>query len=78
VRIFFRAFTIVTLTALNVTQVAQGHYVIAFVSGGLLSYVWWGNTRTAVARNDRLAQLLYSAGAACGTVTGMYLGRLLR
>lgn len=71
-----RAFTIVTLTSLNVTQVSGGHYAVAFITGGALSFVWWRNTRTAATSIVPGAQWAYALGAACGTVFGMYLGRL--
>jgi len=77
VAIWWRAFLIVAITAINVVQVASGHYYTAFVSGGLLSFVWWGNTRTAALSEVRGGQWAYAFGAACGTVTGMALGRLL-
>lgn len=73
---FFRAFVIVTLTALNVTQVSSGNYLSAFFTGGALSWVWWGNTRTANRDDSSGAQLAYALGAACGTVTGMMIGGL--
>lgn len=72
-----RAFTIVTCTALNVSQVAGVHYFSAFFTGGLLSYIWWTNTKTAAKVEGEGAHIAYALGAACGTVAGMYLGRLL-
>lgn len=74
--IWWRAFSIVTLTALNVTQVSGGHYYMAFGTGGTLSFVWWINTRTAASSNVRGGQMAYAFGAGCGTVFGMFLGRL--
>lgn len=70
-----RAFTIVTCTALNVSQVAQGHYLAAFFTGGLLSYIWWTNTKTAANVAGEGAHVAYAFGAACGTIFGMFLGR---
>ena len=72
--IWWRAFSIVTCTALNVTQVTGGHYIAAFFTGGLLSFVWWGNTQKASKSVDVLAGWAYALGAACGTVAGMALG----
>jgi len=76
--IWWRAFSIVTCTAANVSLISQQHYLLAFLSGGLLSWIWWQNTKTAVKTDGRLAQLAYACGAACGTVVGMALGRLVR
>jgi hypothetical protein len=75
--IFLRAFGIVTCTALNVSQVASGSYVAAFFTGGTLSAFWWLNTKTAVSATGRMAHFMYALGAACGTVTGMAIGRFL-
>jgi hypothetical protein len=67
----------VTCTALNVSQVAHGHYVAAFFTGGILSYIWWTNTKTAANVAGEQAHWAYALGAACGTVFGMFLGRAL-
>jgi hypothetical protein len=76
--VWFRAFTIVSCTALNVTQVTQHHYVSAFFTGALLSFIWWTNTKTAAHSSVRGDHLAYTLGAGCGTVFGMYLGSLLQ
>lgn len=75
--IFGRAFGIVTCTALNVSQIAHAHFVSAFFTGSMLSFFWWMNTKTAAKSDLRGAQLCYALGAGCGTVAGMFLGRLL-
>lgn len=75
--IWWRAFSIVTCTAVNVTQVAAGHYLTAFFTGGLLSFIWWANAKTAAISNDPRAQWAYAFGAACGTIFGMFLGRAI-
>jgi hypothetical protein len=74
--IWWRAFQIVTCTALNVVQVSGGHYYMAFGTGGLLSFIWWTNTRTAAHSDVAGARFAYAFGAACGTMFGMFLGRL--
>ncbi len=73
--VFGRAFAIVCCTALNVVNVSHGRYRVAFVTGGILSAIWWGNSRTAAHSDLRGAWLVYAMGAACGTVAGMWLGR---
>lgn len=75
-RIWWRAFSIVTMTALNVVQVAQHHYPQAFCTGSLLSYIWWGNAQTAARSDNSAAQWAYALGAGMGTITGMFLGQL--
>lgn len=70
---FGRGLLQVTLVSLNVTQVAQGHYVGAFVVGGMISAVWWANSSKH--REDVPgAGAVYAFGAAVGTVTGMWIG----
>lgn len=76
--IWARAFAIVSLTALNVTQVSAGRYLAAFATGGTLSFVWWMNTRIASHASGRAAHFTYAFGAACGTMFGMWVGRMLR
>lgn len=75
--LWWRAFGVVSLTALNVTQVSLGYYLAAFFTGGTLSFVWWMNTRTAVNSTVKGGQMAYAVGAGCGTVFGMFLGRFL-
>lgn len=75
-RLWSRAFVIVSLTAGNVVQVSRGHYLGAFIVGGCLSYVWFGNARTASRSVSPWDAWLYAFGAAVGTATGMFLGRL--
>ena len=75
--IWWRAFLIVSITAVNVTQIAGGHYGAAFCTGGALSFVWWSNARTAARSDVRGGQTAYALGAACGTVTGMLIGRAI-
>ena len=74
---WWRAFSIVTVTAINVTQVTGGHYGAAFCTGSLLSFIWWTNTRAAALSSERRAQLAYAFGAGCGTVLGMWIGRAI-
>jgi hypothetical protein len=75
VRLFCRGFVLVAMTALNVRSIAHGHYVLALLGGFGISFVWFGNSRTAAHSELRWAREVYAAGAACGTVTGMWLGR---
>lgn len=70
-RIFWRGFLIVTLTASNVWSVSHDHVSSAFIGGFLISFVWWGNAHKSAHTTAKHAALFYGAGAACGTVTGM-------
>jgi hypothetical protein len=76
-RLWSRAFLIVSLTAGNVVNVSRGHYFMAFITGGSLSYVWFGNAQAASRSVSRYDAVVYAFGAACGTAAGMFLGRLL-
>ena len=73
-RCFGRAFLIVMLTASNVQLIAAAAWVPMFVTGTLLSFCWWGNTRVAAVGSSR-DRLAYALGAGCGTVTGVWLAR---
>lgn len=72
--IFGRAFVLVSLTAGNVRLVSRGRFVPAFFTGGALSAVWWFAAHSAATSHLPAAWLVYAIGAACGTVTGMWLG----
>ncbi len=75
--IFGRAFTQVSLVAWNVINLSQQDYLMAFVSGTLVSYVWWMNSRAAALTQAVYGQHAYALGAGCGTLFGMVLGSLL-
>lgn len=75
-KIWWRAFTIVTCTSLNVFQISNRHYTAAFFTGSLLSYIWWSNAHAASLSDSRANQCAYALGAGCGTLVGMFLGRL--
>lgn len=74
VRLFLRGFVLVSMTAWNVRSIAGGHYLFALAGGFGISFVWFGNSRTAAHSNLRWARETYAAGAAAGTVFGMWLG----
>jgi len=76
--IFTRAFLQVSLVALNPRIVAYGELPAAFVTGTLLSWVWWANARSAAHDKHKWARGAYCLGAGCGTVFGMALFTLWR
>jgi hypothetical protein len=63
---------------MNVVMISQHRFLMAFLTGTLLSYIWWMNTKTAVKAEGRVPQVTYALGAGCGTITGMILGGLFR
>jgi Na+/glutamate symporter len=72
--LFCRGLLIVTLTAFNVKSISHGAYVAALLGGFGISFVWFGNSRTAAHSDLKWAREVYAAGAAIGTVFGMWLG----
>ena len=75
--LFGRAFLQVSLVAANVAQIAAGHYGGAFVVGCAISCLWFVNAKSAALSTGPGATAAYTLGAGCGTVTGMFLSRLL-
>ena len=75
--IFGRALLQVTLVAWNVVNVSQHDWVMAFLSGSAVSYVWWTNSKSAALAKAEYGQLCYALGAGCGTIIGMATGYLL-
>ena len=73
---FVRAFGIVTCTAANVSYIASGRIGHAFVTGFLISLIWWHNARSAAHSEHRFGGIVYALGAACGTIAGMTIGAL--
>ncbi len=72
-----RGWLIVSLTAMNVGAVAGHHWALAFAGGFAISWVWWENSRGAARSTEQWARESYAAGAALGTVTGMWIVRVL-
>lgn len=71
-KLWLRGFVLVALVAANTRQIAAGNFAGAFVVGGLVSLVWWGNSSKN--REDVPgAAWVYACGAASGTVFGMWV-----
>lgn len=62
----------VGLQAANVVQLARHHYTGAFVVGFLISLVWSRNVKDISCRSG-WAGVVYSFGAAVGTVLGLFI-----
>jgi hypothetical protein len=78
IRLFFRGWLIVSLTAANVSFIGQHNYPLAFVTGFGISLVWYGNSQRANDHRTTMSSWVYALGAAAGTMTGMWVGGLLR
>ena len=72
--LFAVGFLQVFLVSTNTRQVAQARYPGAFVVGFLISLVWAFGVRS-IASSDPWHAVVYATGAACGTVTGIFVTR---
>lgn len=77
-RLLFRGWLIVSLTAWNIRHIAALDYTMAMIGGFGISFVWFGNSRTAAHSDLPWAREVYAGGAALGTLTGMLLSELLK
>jgi hypothetical protein len=68
--ILLRGWLMVTLVSCNTIQIARKQTGRAVVVGFCISLVWWLNAHSA-AVSGSLAGVLYAAGAAAGTYTGI-------
>jgi uncharacterized membrane protein len=66
----------VALVSLNTYQIANRHWVSAFIVGFLISFVWTFNVRSIVF-GGLSGQLIYALGASFGTIVGLGIGVLL-
>jgi hypothetical protein len=73
-RIFLRGFALVGLVAFNTRLVATSRLPEAFLTATLLSWVWWGNSKTAAHSQARYARVAYAVGAGLGTACSIWLG----
>ena len=71
-RIAMRGFVIVCITAANVIQMTERHYIGAALGGFAISAIWWSNS-AAAKENPPFAAVAYGCGAALGTITGVAL-----
>jgi hypothetical protein len=71
--VFIRGWLMVSLVALNTVQVAHGRTMPAVAVGFCISWLWW--TNSSKHRSEaKWAAVVYAAGAATGTLTGMWIG----
>jgi hypothetical protein len=74
-RIFGRGFVLIFLIALNTRLLASAHVPGALVVGFCLSWVWWGNSRSAAVCDVPWAREAYAAGASLAGVAAILLTR---
>jgi len=70
-RLFLRAWLMVSCVASNTVFLADRQWVAAGFGGFLISWLWWGNAHDAAHVERRWARVVYASGAACGTLTGL-------
>ena len=75
-KLFLAAFSQVGLVAVNIYQVSNQYYIGAFIVGFLISILWSFNV-TKIAFGNIVDRILYSLGAATGTVCGIVLSNIL-
>jgi len=75
-RLFLTAFLQVGLVAINVFQIANQHYVGAVIVGFGISFLWTFNVKR-IAFSNLNNRILYSLGAALGTLTGIIISKFL-
>jgi uncharacterized membrane protein YfcA len=73
IALFLRGWLMVTLVATNTIQIAHGRTTGAMLVGFCISYVWW-QASSKHRPDGKWAGLVYAAGAALGTCTGIWIG----
>jgi hypothetical protein len=63
----------VSLVALNTIQLAHGKHAGAVAVSFGISFLWWQNS-SRHRLDSKWAGLVYAAGAAAGTATGILIG----
>jgi hypothetical protein len=66
----------VFLVAINVWQISHDHLIGAIIVGFLISLTWTFNVKR-IAFGDHLDRLIYSSGAAAGTLCGILLAKAI-
>jgi hypothetical protein len=72
-RLALRGWLMVALVSLNTIQIAHGRLLPAMVVGYAISWLRWTNSSKDRC-NAKGACHAYAAGAALGTLTGMWIG----
>jgi len=75
-KLFLAAFVQIGLVAVNVFQIANQHYVGAFIVSFGISLLWTFNVKRIAFSNIK-NRIIYSLGAAFGTLTGVIISNFL-
>lgn len=74
--LFLSAFIQVCLVSLNVVFISKGLYIGVVVVAFLISFTWSFNVKK-IAFGSTKDRMLYSSGAALGSVAGVYIADFL-
>ena len=76
IRLFVQSFIQVFLVAVNTIFLAKGYLIGICFASFLISYVWVLNVKKATIAT-RCEQIIYSAGAMSGAVTGYFFTNII-
>ena len=75
-KLYFTAFLQVLFVSINTVLLAKGYYAGVFFAAFTISFLWCFNI-SRVALGSLRQKLVYSFGAACGSVCGLYFTSLI-
>jgi hypothetical protein len=75
-RLFLTGFAQVFLVTVQTFFIAKVFYMGVLIVGFLISIVWSWNVKK-VAFGSKADRVLYSSGAACGAVCGLFLSQII-
>jgi hypothetical protein len=73
---FFTSFFQIGLVSISTLLISRQFYLGVFICSFLISLLWTFNV-SKIALSDLRQKLIYSFGAGCGAITGMFLVKLL-
>jgi hypothetical protein len=72
---FFTSFFQIGLVAVNTLLISKQLFFDVFICSSLISLLWAFNV-SKIALSDLKQKIIYSLGAGCGAITGMFLVKL--
>ena len=75
-KLFLTGFIQVFFVAINTVFLARSFYIGVFIAAFLISIVWCFNVKKITFGNN-MDRVLYSLGAACGSLAGLFITNLL-
>lgn len=74
--LFAKGFLQVYFVVINTYMVAEGSFLGVFITSFAASLVWSLNVKSVATGNGN-TRMIYSTGAACGSVLALYSGAML-